>query len=300
MTTLLVALWLVLLVLLLVVASLKPPKSHHSWFELRRRSDDDELRRERLLPTVLMLQTLTVCLLSALLAIVAFVLWQWWALAAVLIVAVIGPMIVRLQVMRRLAQRLYRRIESKVLSVAEVNLVRVWLGKGASAHDQKLESSEQLLHLIDTAGQVLTDNQKSIIRHGIDWHETSIGSVMTPRKRIETVKHSELIGPLVLNDLHSTGHNKFPVVKGDIDNIIGMLDITALVEVTASSQSQTAEKLMSSRVLRVDEDESLPRALELLQKSHEHLLVVLDQDGKTAGLVTLADITRSLLGSSDS
>lgn len=300
MTTLLVVLWFVLLLLLIVVASLKPPKSRHSWFELRRRSDGEELRRERLLPSVIVLQILTISILVALLAIIAFALWHWWVLFIVLVSILVIPPLTRIRSIRGLAQRTYERIEPRVLLFVETKQVGIWLGRASSSHDQKLESSEQLLHLIDTAGQVLTDNQKSIIRHGIDWHETSIGSVMTPRKRIETVKYSELIGPLVLNDLHGTGHKKFPVVKGDVDNIIGMLDITALVEVTASSQSQTAEKLMSSRVLRVDEDESLPRALELLQKSHEHLLVVLDQDGKTAGLVTLADITRSLLGSSDS
>lgn len=299
MTTLLVVLWFALLIALVVVIAVRPVKSRHSLFELGRLGRDDELRRERLLPTVSTLQSAVAGLLIVPLAIITATVWGWWTLAITPALVIIIALLARLRMVQRATRRLYRSIEPHILSVAEAKIVTLWLGHVQPGHDQKLESSDQLIHLIDTAGHVLTDNQKSIIRHGIDWHETAIGSVMAPRKRIETVKYTELIGPLVLNDLHGTGHKKFPVIKDTVDNIIGMLDITALVEVSARSQSQTAEKLMSSRVLRVSEDESLPQALELLQKSHEHLLVVVDQDGKTVGLVTLTDITRSLLGAGD-
>jgi putative hemolysin len=119
---------------------------------------------------------------------------------------------------------------------------------------------------------------------------------MTKRKDIVSVKHTELLGPLVLDDLHRSGYTRFPVMRGTIDTVTGILDISQLLDVTVTKRSETVEKSMTSEVLHVEADEPLPVALDLLQKSHQHMLIVVDSDGKTAGLVTLSDITGSLLG----
>ncbi len=298
MTTLLVVVWFVIAMMLVLTVAMQPARSRHSWFELRRRGDENVLHRERLLPVIDRLRLIVASFFVAGLAIATAVLWQWWGLLVIIAVACILVPLVRLRIVRNLANRLYIAIEPYLLQLCESRLLKLWIGTGEKPRDQKLESTEHLLHLIDTAGPVLSENQKNIIRQGIDWHETTVNTVMVPRKRIASVKFSELIGPLVLNDLHSTGHNRFPVTRNGIDNIIGLLDITTLVEVNARSKSQTAEELMMPGALRIEDDAVLPDALALLQKSHAHVLIVVDQAGKTVGLITLADISRSLLGDS--
>lgn len=298
MTTLLVILWLALLVTLVVVMAMRPRPSRHSWFELKRRGDEQALRRERLLGDVYALRRIITTTLIALLSLVALATWQWWSLLVMLFVALLVVPTTRIAFVRRTASRLYDRCEPSILRFVEKWLIVGWFGRYEkfSHHDSKLESVEQLRHLVESAGHILSDDQQRIVRHGLDWHETTVGEIMTRRQDIVSIKHSELLGPLVLDDLHRSGHNRFPVVKGTIDTVIGMIDITHLLEVTASVSSQTAEKAMSPRVLRIESHETLPAALALLQKSHEHMLIVIDEDGKTAGLITLADITGSLLG----
>lgn len=298
MTTLLVILWLALLVTLVVVMAMRPRPSRHSWFELKRRGDEQALRRERLLGDVYALRRIITTTLIALLSLVALATWQWWSLLVMLFVALLVVPTTRIAFVRRTASRLYDRCEPSILRFVEKWLIVGWFGRYEkfSHYDSKLESVEQLRHLVESAGHILSDDQQRIVRHGLDWHETTVGEIMTRRQDIVSIKHSELLGPLVLDDLHRSGHNRFPVVKGTIDTVIGMIDITHLLEVTASVSSQTAEKAMSPRVLRIESHETLPAALALLQKSHEHMLIVIDEDGKTAGLITLADITGSLLG----
>lgn len=298
MTTLLLVLWVLLLGLYVLVLAVRPRASKHSWAELGRRGDEQAMRRERLLGDVYALRRLKASLLLVALALLAYELWQWWSLAIMLAVVLLVLPIVRIAIIRRAALRLYNRYELSLLHFVEKVLIIGWFGRYErfSHSDEKLESIGQLQHLIETSGHVLSEDQQRIIRSGLEWHETTVASIMTKRSSIASIKHSELIGPLVLDDLHKTGHNQFPVIKGTLDAVVGTLDITELLEVTATRTSQTAEAAMSPRALRIESDATLPAALAMLQKSHQHMLIVINQDGKTVGLVTLADITGSLLG----
>ena len=57
--------------------------------------------------------------------------------------------------------------------------------------------------------------------HSLSFDNEKVSSVMTPRNEIKTIKKSEILGPLVLDDLHKTGHSRFPVIDGDVDNSYG-------------------------------------------------------------------------------
>lgn len=221
----------------------------------------------------------------------------WGAVYTALIIIIIQPLS-RLGFVSKAGHAMYDPQEPKILNFLEKYAVIGWLlGSGQkSPTDQKIESVEQLQHLIVTSGSVLTDDQQTIIGNGLNWHTTEVKSIMTPTRDIVSIKHTELLGPLVLDDLHHSGHNRFPVIRGTIDNVVGVLDISQLLDVTVSKRSETVEKTMSPQILHIEQDETLPAALHMLQKSHQHMLVVVDDDGKTVGLVTLADITGSLLG----
>jgi len=298
MTTLLVILWVVLVALLILLVTIHPERSRHSWFELKRRGDESALRRERLLGGVIAIKWLLLLLVVAFVAQLSIVIWDGWGVAVAIAVILLSAPIARIGMIKRFSQGTYVKYEARLLDYVEKLAIVRWLSDETrfSPHDPKLESTEQLLHLVESSGHVLSEDQQRIIRHGLDWHTTAVETVMTPRSDIVAIKYTEMLGPLVLDDLHRSGHNRFPVIKGSLDTVIGVLDITEFLEVSADKKSRTAEKSMSSQLLRIESDEPLPNALALLQKSRQHLLIVIDKEGKTVGLVTLADITGSLLG----
>lgn len=298
MTTLLVILWVVLVVKLILLDAIHPERSPHSWFELKRRGDEVAMHRERLLGGLWAVKRLIEVVVVAFVAMLSIVIWGGWGIIVTVVAILLVAPLARLGVMRRYSQKLYNRHEAQLLVAVEKAAILRWFGGEIKflPHDQKLESQEQLLHLVELSGHVLSENQQHIIRHGLDWHTTPIAAIMTKRQNIKAIKHSEMLGPLVLDDLHRSGHNRFPVIKGTIDSVIGVLNITELLEVSSDKNSRTAEKSMSPQLLRIESDEPLPAALALLQKSHQHMLIVIDKEGKTVGLVTLADITGSLLG----
>jgi CBS domain containing-hemolysin-like protein len=298
MITLVVVVWVMTCILLLLHASVRLSRTRRSRFELKHRSDDETLRRERLFNDLIQLRAIVAAALLIIAVALSIVIWQAWGVLIMLAVFIAIQPLSRLSLISRLGHMLYDRWEPKILTFLDKSsFVRFILGADHRLpHDQKIESVEQLLHLVETSAGVLTDDQRTIVTHGLTWHTTPVSAIMTDVKNIVSIKHSELLGPLVLDDLHRSGHNRFPVTRGNIDTIIGVLDIRLLLDVTAGKRSETVEKTMSAQVLRIESDETLPAALHMLQKSHQHMLIIVDDDGKTVGLLTLADITGSLLG----
>lgn len=298
MTALLAILWVLLGILLVLVLAMWPERTRASHFELRRLGKEAVLRRERLLGGVYALRQVTIGVLLVCFVLVGLGAWRGTGVLVSFAVWLVVGGVTRLAFVRREAMRLYAKAEPSLLDMLERAPLLAKLF-GATEHaprDHGLESREQLEHLIESSGHVLSQEQQVILKHGLAWHETTVAQVMTPASVIVSIKNRELLGPLVLDDLHRSGHSRFPVVRGSINTVVGILDITDLLDITAGKGSETAEKVMSSQVLRIESDKPLPRALELLQKSHQHMLVVVDEAGDTAGLLTLTDISQSLFG----
>jgi Mg2+/Co2+ transporter CorB len=298
MTTLLAILWTILAVCLVVIVAIRPERTKHSWFELERRGDHEAMRREQRLGVFRGILQFIILVLVGIMAVIAYVLWEGWGLLDMLIAILVILLLAKWKLVSRPVMRQYKRHERQLLDASEK---ASFIGKllddtDRVNHDQRLESQEQLVHLVESAGHVLTSEQQDLIRRGLDWHTMFVGDVMTPRESIESVKAGELLGPLVLNDLHQTGHTVFPVTKQGIDHIVGVLDIAEHLRVDRVHSSQNAEQAMIPEVFTVLEDAPLPVALQLLLSTRHPFLVVTDDDGKTVGLVTQRDILGALLG----
>jgi magnesium and cobalt transporter len=99
----------------------------------------------------------------------------------------------------------------------------------------------------------------------------------------------------VLDELHKTGHSRFPVIDTDIDHIVGVLHIKDLLRVGAKD-SETAEQAMEKRVFYINQEQTLDHALAAFIKTRHHLFVVVNGYRETAGVLTLEDVMEALLG----
>ncbi|MCA9334870.1 CBS domain-containing protein [Candidatus Saccharibacteria bacterium] len=275
-----------------------PQRTRHSWFELKRRGDKVAMRREKFLDDILAMRRIISGILLVVAVIVGMVLWQVAGVVAAVVLWICVNRIASWRPIRSFSMRGYESIEPRLLSLLENTpiLQRLINEEKFVPHDQRIESIEHLLHLVDGASHALTEDQRTLIRQGMYWHTAKVETIMTDIKNVTCVKHNELLGPLVLDDLHRTGFYRFPVTKGASGDVVGILDITDLLDVSIQKSSKTVEATMASDVLRIELDETLPAALQLLQKSRHHMLIVLNKDGNATGIVTLADIASSLFG----
>lgn len=291
--------------LLVGVAGFTPRRSRLSPYEFRRRVEagdktaQDQLWRERLLEDVLSMQRVATALLLVIFVACALTAFGWpLGLLVSLAVALGYGAVARLGVLRRPAQRLYERHEPALLAYIDkygAVLRRFRHVTPDSPMAAKLGSREELLHLVETSGHLLTSSEKTLFAHGLAFEKKQVGEVMTPRARIASIDKKELLGPLVLDDLHKTGHTRFPVTDGDLDHIVGLLHIQDLLTLD-KKRSLTAEKAMEPRVHRIREDQTLGEALAAFLRARHHLFVVTNENGETAGLLSLEDVIKELLG----
>lgn len=305
MIILMVALSAVVFALLLLVAGVVPARTPLSAFELARRIGKGEkkaleiARREKLLADIVSLQRVVSAVLLVIFVVLAVSAFGWLlgVIVAVLVALEYGAM-ARTGALRRKSQRLYETHEPALLRFIEAHpgvfrLLRNVSLESSSA--SRLESREELLHLIEQSGALLSGDEKKLFSHGLAFENKQVREIMTPRGVMDCIDKKELLGPLVLDGLHKTGHSRFPVTDGDADHIVGVLHIQDLFTLD-TKRSVTAEKAMEPRVFYIREDQALSYALAAFLRTRHHLFVVVNEFRETVGLLSLEDVVEALLG----
>jgi CBS domain containing-hemolysin-like protein len=231
------------------------------------------------------------------LSIVAF----GWALG--IIVAIVGillyPTVASWSPLNRFSQKIYNRYEASYLDIVEkmrpfFNVVRAVSVPHVEPY-HRFDSREELQRLIDQSGDVLTEDEKMIVVHGLSFKDQTVESIMTPKSMIKSVKKSEFLGPLVLSEIHELGHSRLPVIGTDIDHVVGVLHLNDLLSLDVK-QSVTAEKAMEPKVFYIRHDDNLEHALAAFIETRHHLFIVINELRETVGLLTLEDVIETLIG----
>lgn len=295
----------VILGLLLLAVSLRPVRSPLTLYELRRREKDGDqaaaaaLRREELLAQMEALRRPVISLLLVALTLLLVVALGWvWGTVAAIAISLVYARVGNSSFVHKQAQKLYRWREKAVLGVMDRHKKKLALLLGKAlpdSHPAAFGSREELFHLISESGHVLPADDKKLLTHALVFTQRRADEIMTPREDIVSVEHTELLGPLVLSDLHKTGHSCFPVIAHDLDHIVGMLDIREHLTLE-TQRSLTAAKSMMPLAFYIRGDQTLDHALAAYIRTRHHLLVVINDEGVTLGLLSLRDVLEALFG----
>lgn len=304
MQTMMIIFFALSLFLLMVAASVTPRRSTLSIYELERRRDSedksatDELRREMLIDDVVALIRIAESLLLVL--VVATAVGVFGPIVGVIIsisISIFYGRIARFDFVHHGAERLYDYIEPELIDFVDH---KSWLMKfvrtaAAPRSETTINSRQELEHLVEASGPVLSSDEKKLIISGLNFREKTVESIMTPRSVVETIDKDEMIGPLTLDSLHRSGHSRFPVIDGDIDHVIGVLHIRKLLTLDDKT-SETAGQAMEKKVYYINQDQTLDHALAAFLKTRHHLFVVVNGYRETSGILTLEDVIETLLG----
>ncbi len=138
-----------------------------------------------------------------------------------------------------------------------------------------------------------------IIRNVLEFEDRRARDVMVPRLRVEGI---ELSTPLdeVRRLVAESGHSRYPVFEGQLDNVIGILvakDVfKAEVDVPDSVGRRTLAEVIRRDVIFAHEQQKLVSLLREMRQKRQHLAVIVDEFGGTSGIVTLEDIIEEIVG----
>lgn len=306
MTTLFIILTIITTIMLLIVSAFRPERSHLNVFELERLANSGDknakkaLAREKRIPDIYSLQRVMSAVLEVLLVVFSE---QAFGLAVGITVALILALeygaISKLKYVKKISNNIYQKCEKSILRFIKNNQPVMKFLRSAPMEENstsvKFSSVEELQHLIAESEGVLSSDEKKLIVSSLEFNNRLVSDVMVRRDQISSISKDEFLGPLALNDLHKLGYSRLPVVDGDIDHIIGILNLKNMLTLD-EKQSSTAERAMDKKVYFIHEKQNLDQALAAFMKTHYPLLIVVNDACETVGLVSLEDVVESLVG----
>jgi len=169
------------------------------------------------------------------------------------------------------------------------------------AHDPDVASAEveYLVDEVERSGVVGSDPAE-IIRNVLEFEDLRATDVMIPRARIESVELGTSLAD-VRQLVGESGHSRYPVYEGQLDNVVGLLyakDVFKLEgePVPGEPVPQVLSDLIRRNVIFVAETQKLVTLLKEMRQKRQHLAVVVDEFGGTAGIVTLEDVIEEIVG----
>ncbi len=160
-----------------------------------------------------------------------------------------------------------------------------------------ISSTEELKDIIENDGDFLTVEQKKIILGGLNFYGTPVTKYTIKKSDIQTVKGSEILGPVVLDRLYQANQEYVLVIGKNIDEVKGVLSMQdQLVVDSDAEKTQTAIKAAKKPPHYIAEDLTIGNALDMMLNERTDVLVVIDKKQNTVGLLTLKAVLDSLVG----
>src|SRR5215475_1977082 len=177
-----------------------------------------------------------------------------------------------------------------------ITLVSRAITGGRAAHAPYLTEQElmTLLHVSEEQG-VIEEEEREMIHGIIEIGDKLVREVMVPRTDITALQRG-CTREEVVRVFREHGHTRLPVYEGDLDHIVGLVNVKDLV----LSLAETAEPFDLDAIMRpvryTPQSKKVDELLHQMQSEKVHLMIVLDEYGGTAGLVTLEDLLEEIVG----
>lgn len=186
-----------------------------------------------------------------------------------------------------------------VLPMAKASLAVMKKFGGTGKRDRAIteEEIEYMVEEGEKAG-VLEETKKEMIVSVFDLSETRVREIMTPRTAIDALGSDVTFDELMKVALE-TGHSRLPVYQETIDHVVGIILVKDLLQY-AHHRGRLPGEFSISKLMRapffVPETKLIIEVFKDLKRSKNHMAVVIDEYGGTAGIVTLEDILEEIVG----
>ena len=159
-----------------------------------------------------------------------------------------------------------------------------------------IRSPEELRAVVDEAQEngVIPRAQEELLHNVFDFARREAGDVMVPAPEVVWLD-AGLTADEALERLHEVPHTRYPVGRGSLDRLAGVVHARDLVAAArADADAPIGPRAQPAPI--VPETKDLGALLRELRERRQHLAVVVGEYGTTTGIVTLEDIVEEILG----
>lgn len=168
------------------------------------------------------------------------------------------------------------------------------LGKEAPTVYSKKELIKMVEHHEDLGQSDIDEDEEKIVRGALSYSSKQVKDVMTPRKKVFTLKAGTTINDAILEKIKSHGSSRIPILKEKGDTIIGLLYVKDLI--VDQHKNELIETVARPNVIFVNISTPLDDVLNQFRQTRSHLFIALDNAKKFAGIITIEDVIEEIIG----
>lgn len=164
--------------------------------------------------------------------------------------------------------------------------------------EQKNVTEEEIRMMVDVGEEsgTIEENEKEMINNVFEFNDRTAGDVMTHRNDICAVEITATLDEIVKAG-EREGYSRIPVYEDDLDNIVGIVMIKDLLQFIGINPKNTFDlKKIMRAPLFIPETKRCDELFTEFCSQKQHMAVVVDEYGVTAGIVTMEDIVESIVG----
>ena len=163
-------------------------------------------------------------------------------------------------------------------------------------HKKPIVTEEELMTFVEVVEEEggIEEEEKALIENIFEFDDTNASEIMTPRADMFVIDVNE---ELKLEEIVKSGFTRIPVIEGDIDHVVGILNIKDLLMHQATSDDEPIDvrKIMRGPYF-VPENKKLDNLLQQFKKRKQHMAIIVDEHGGVSGLITLEDALEEIVG----
>src|SRR5713101_2574273 len=164
----------------------------------------------------------------------------------------------------------------------------------AEVEDDNGDDIEALIDVGEAEG-IIEEEERELIQSAIEFGDTRVGEVMTPRTEIVALPKTATVRD-ARNLIIESKHSRLPVYRDQIDNVEGIIYVRDLLPSLSMGKADSPIAPFMRPFYAVPETKPVAKLLREMQKAHAYLAMVIDEYGGIAGLVTVEDILEEIVG----
>ena len=175
-----------------------------------------------------------------------------------------------------------------------------WFDKIKDLLGDSPKDKKDLISLLTTAANdnLISQDSYQMILGVFSVSEIPVREIMIPRPHVIAIDVNEELNTVITKVIES-GHSRFPVINGKLDEIIGILHAKDLLKNQINTNNDFDLHDYMRPATFIPESKRLNILLNDFKASRNHIAIVIDEHSNVSGLVTLEDLIEEIIGEID-
>ncbi|MBP3087578.1 HlyC/CorC family transporter [Corynebacterium sp. sy017] len=158
-------------------------------------------------------------------------------------------------------------------------------------------STQELTALVRNSAKTggLEKTTALMLDRSLKFGNSTAEELMTPRSTVESLAAESTVTDLITRTIE-TGHSRFPIIRGDLDDTVGVVHYKDAFSVPKEDRDKTQLKELARPIPVVPASLDGDSVLDTVRSTGSQIILVADEYGGTAGLITIEDVVEEILG----